>query len=44
VVRALLAAGADPSPATRGGTTAAQMAGIMSCTDNDAAINAAVGD
>lgn len=44
VVRALLAAGADPSPATRGGATAAQMAGIMSCTDNEAAINSTVGD
>lgn len=42
LVRALLAAGADPTPATAGGVTAAQMAGIMSCTENEAAITAAL--
>jgi len=40
VVQALLAAGADPTPATAGGVTAAQMAKIMSCTENETAINA----
>ena len=44
VLRALLAAGADPSPASRGGVTAAQMAGIMSCADNQAVITAAIGE
>ncbi len=43
LVRALLAAGADPAPATRGNTTAVEMAGIMGCGDNEAAIKAAVG-
>lgn len=42
LVRALLAAGADPTPATAGGVTAAQMAGIMNCTENEAAIKAAI--
>jgi hypothetical protein len=43
VVEALLAAGADPTPKTRGGTTAAQMAGIMGCAENEAAIVTAGG-
>ena len=42
VVRALVDAGADPSPATAGGMTALQMAEVMSCTDNAAIIQAAV--
>jgi hypothetical protein len=41
LVRALIAAGADPTPATRGNTTAAEMAGIMSCTENQEIIEAA---
>jgi hypothetical protein len=44
LVRALLAAGADPTPATRGGTTAVEMAGIMGCSGNEAAIRAVLGD
>jgi len=44
VVRALLDAGADPSPATAGGMTALQMADVMSCTDNAAVIRAAQPD
>lgn len=43
LVKALLAAGADTTPVTAGGTNAAQMAGIMSCTNNEAAIKAAGG-
>ena len=43
LVRELLAAGADPAPATRGGTTAVEMAGIMGCGDNEAAIKASLG-
>lgn len=42
VVRALVDAGADPSPATAGGMTAAQMAEVMSCSDNAAIIQAAM--
>jgi hypothetical protein len=41
LVRALLAAGADPTPATHGNMTAAEMAGVMGCADNEAAIRAA---
>jgi ankyrin repeat protein len=41
LVRALLAAGADPTPATHGNVTAAEMAGVMGCADNEAAIRAA---
>jgi len=43
LVNALLAAGADPSQATRGNTTAADMAAAMGCSDNEAAIRAALG-
>jgi len=43
LVRALLAAGADPTPATKGNTTAVEMAGIMGCADNEAAIRSALG-
>lgn len=43
LVRALIAAGADPTPATHGNTTAVEMAGIMGCTDNEALIRAALG-
>ncbi|MEJ2189566.1 MAG: ankyrin repeat domain-containing protein [Acidobacteriota bacterium] len=43
LVKALLAAGADPTQATRGKTTAAEMAAAMGCTDNEAAIRAAPG-
>lgn len=43
LVRELLAAGADPDPATRGGTTAVEMAGIMRCGGNEAAIKASLG-
>jgi hypothetical protein len=42
LVRALLAAGADPTPATRGDTTALQMAGYMGCAENGEIIGAAV--
>ena len=41
LVRALLVAGADPTPATRGDTTALQMAGYMGCADNEEIIRAA---
>ncbi len=41
LVRALVDAGADPAPSTRGGTTALQMAEIMKCSDNEALIRAA---
>ena len=41
VVRALLVAGADTTPVTRGGTTAEQMAGIMGCAENQRVIAAA---
>jgi hypothetical protein len=44
LVRTLIEAGADPTPATRGNTTAAEMAGIMGCADNEALIRAALGD
>lgn len=44
LVRALIEAGADPAPATRGNTTAAEMANIMGCADNEALIRAALGD
>lgn len=44
LVRALIAAGADPAPATRGNTTAFQMAGIMGCTANQDLIAAAGGN
>jgi len=42
VVRALIDAGADPTPATRGGTTAQQMAEITGCTENQKIIQGAV--
>jgi hypothetical protein len=42
LVRALVDAGADPAPSTRGGTTALQMAEIMKCGDNEALIRAAI--
>jgi Ankyrin repeats (3 copies) len=42
LVGALIEAGADPAPATRGGTTALQMAEIMRCSDNEALILATV--
>lgn len=42
VVRALVDAGADPSPATAGGMTALQMAEVMSCPDNATIIQAAI--
>jgi ankyrin repeat protein len=42
-VRVLIEAGADPTPATRGNTTAVEMAGIMGCADNEALIRAALG-
>jgi hypothetical protein len=41
LVRALIAAGADPAPATRGGMTAAGMAGVMSCAENQEIIQTA---
>ena len=41
VVRALLDAGADPSPATAGGMTALQMAEVMGCSDNAEMIRSA---
>jgi hypothetical protein len=44
LVRALLKAGADPKPETRGGTTALQMAEIMKCIDNEAVIRSSVGN
>jgi hypothetical protein len=44
LVRALIEAGADPAPATRGNTTAVEMAGVMGCTDNEAIIRAALGE
>jgi len=44
VVRALIEAGADPAPSTRGGTTALQMAEIMKCSGNEALIRAALAD
>lgn len=43
LVRELLDSGADPGPATKGNTTAVEMAGIMGCADNEAAIRAALG-
>jgi hypothetical protein len=43
LVTALLAAGADPTQATHGNTTAAEMAAAMGCTDNETAIKAALG-
>jgi len=43
LVRALLAAGADPAPATKGNTTAVEMAGIMGCAGNETAIKSALG-
>jgi len=42
LVRALIKAGADTTPATRGGTTAHQMAGYMTCTENQKIIEAAI--
>ena len=42
VVQALIDAGADPTPATRGDTTALQMAEIMSCTENQKIIQGAL--
>lgn len=44
LVNALLAAGADPTPATRGSTTALEIAGAMGCADNEAAIRAALSE
>jgi len=44
LVRALMEAGADPEPKTRGGTTALQMAEIMKCSDNEAVIRSSVGN
>ena len=44
LVRVLIDAGADPTPATRGNTTALQMAGVMSCAVIQEIIQAAVGD
>jgi len=41
LVKALIDAGADPAPETRGGTTAPQMAEIMKCSDNETMIRAA---
>ena len=42
LVRSLIKAGADTTPATRGGTTAHQMAGYMTCTENQKILEAAV--
>jgi len=44
LVRALIDAGADPAPATRGNTTALEMAGYMSCSENQQIIQAALHD
>ena len=44
LVRALIGAGADPAPATRGNTTALEMAGYMSCSENQQIIQAALHD
>ncbi len=44
LVRALIDAGADPTPATRGNTTALEMAGYMSCSENQEIIRAALDD
>jgi hypothetical protein len=44
LVRALIDAGADPSPATRGGMTALQMAEVMGCGENRELIEAATTD
>jgi len=44
LVRHLIEAGADPTPATRGNTTAVEMAGVMGCTDNEAIIRGALGE
>ena len=44
LVRTLIEAGADPVPATRGNTTAVEMAGVMGCTDNEAIIRGALGE
>lgn len=41
LVKALIDAGADPAPETRGGTTALQMAEIMKCSDNETMIRVA---
>jgi len=41
LVRALIDAGADPSPATRGSTTAIQMAEMMKCEENAKLIRSA---
>ena len=41
LVRALVDAGADPTPATRGNTTALEMAGYMGCSANEEIIRAA---
>jgi len=42
LVQAMIDVGADPTPATRGDTTALQMAEIMGCTENQKIIQGAV--